>query len=481
MALDFSKPATTDNYSTQFVPNIQANQTALAQWLDSSVVSITGTIPVNAKRYNGTTGALEWWNGSSWATLPLGGAFNGTVGATTPSTGAFTTLAGTTATFTSGASADTNPAFIAIGSSTSQGSVALGAVGYRIAGGSAYGGVDTVVAGATITHASSTGLAVTGALSVSAAAASSTFKLSSVGGSGRDWVQTSKTDGTWTLGSDLLPDQLQLYAGNLGLGATPSAWVSNRKVLAIGGNVVANVNYAASIGENAYNFYYTAGGTPTYQVTAPAAIYDFNNSASGGFAWKIAPSGTAGTAITFTQAMTLDASVLTIAGAVVAAASDSAAGGYGFSGFTDYRIWASTNNLNFRIGGAGTTFQVTNNGAAVTGTLTASKRAYTVSTSVSFSATPSFDANASNFHILGALTANVTSVTITNAQEGQFLTIRFTQDGTGGRTITTGNMGATNAPSIQGAPSTTANKSSYLNLTYNATAARWEGSWLATT
>lgn len=172
---------------------------------------------------------------------------------------------------------------------------------------------------------------------------------------------------------------------------------------------------------------------------------------------------------------------LAVTGAVVAAASDSAAGGYGFSGFTDYRIWASANNLNFRIGGAGTTFQVTNNGAAVTGTLTASKRAYTVSTSVLFSATPSFDANASNFHILGALTANVTSVTITNAQEGQFLTIRFTQDGTGGRTITTGNMGATNAPSISGSPTTTANKASYLNLTYNATAARWEGSWLGTT
>ena len=107
-----------------------------------------------------------------------------------------------------------------------------------------------------------------------------------------------------TSGSALVFDA----SGNLGLGVTPSAWVGNRKVLAIGGLAVANVNYAATIGENAYNFYYTSGGTPTYQTTAPAAIYDFNNSASGGFAWKIAPSGTAGNPISFTQAMTLDAS-----------------------------------------------------------------------------------------------------------------------------------------------------------------------------
>lgn len=52
-------------------------------------------------------------------------------------------------TATTGASADTNPSLIAVGAAASQGSVALGAVGYRIAGGSAYNGVDIVVNGAT--------------------------------------------------------------------------------------------------------------------------------------------------------------------------------------------------------------------------------------------------------------------------------------------------------------------------------------------
>lgn len=73
MAIDFTKPATTDNYSTAFVPNIQANQTALAQWLDSSIVTITGTPPTNAKRYNRTSSAVEEYNGAAWAPLKFHG------------------------------------------------------------------------------------------------------------------------------------------------------------------------------------------------------------------------------------------------------------------------------------------------------------------------------------------------------------------------------------------------------------------------
>jgi hypothetical protein len=47
------------------------------------------------------------------------------------------------------------------------------------------------------------------------------------------------------------------------------------------------------------------GSVSRYATTNPAATFEFNNSAVGGFAWKIAPSGTAGAPITFTQAMTL--------------------------------------------------------------------------------------------------------------------------------------------------------------------------------
>jgi hypothetical protein len=73
MAIDFTKPATADNYTTVFVPSILANQTALAQLLDSGLVSITGTPPTGAKRYNRTSSALEEWNGSAWVVMPLQG------------------------------------------------------------------------------------------------------------------------------------------------------------------------------------------------------------------------------------------------------------------------------------------------------------------------------------------------------------------------------------------------------------------------
>lgn len=72
MALDFTKPATSDNYSSGFVPNIQANQVALAQMLDSGVVSITGTPPTYAKRINRTSGLFEEYSGSSWGVFSMG-------------------------------------------------------------------------------------------------------------------------------------------------------------------------------------------------------------------------------------------------------------------------------------------------------------------------------------------------------------------------------------------------------------------------
>ena len=69
--MNFTKPATTDNYSTEFVPNIQGNQTALAQWLDQTYVSITGTIPAYTKAYNRATGFIQEYSGSAWANLPM--------------------------------------------------------------------------------------------------------------------------------------------------------------------------------------------------------------------------------------------------------------------------------------------------------------------------------------------------------------------------------------------------------------------------
>jgi hypothetical protein len=70
MAFDQTKPATTDNYSTGFVPNLIGNLIALSQWLDTTNTIITGTPPTYAKRYNRTTKLIEEYNGTTWGALP---------------------------------------------------------------------------------------------------------------------------------------------------------------------------------------------------------------------------------------------------------------------------------------------------------------------------------------------------------------------------------------------------------------------------
>ena len=90
-------------------------------------------------------------------------------------------------------------------------------------------------------------------------------------------------------------------SGNLGLGVTPSAW-SGYKVMQL-------ASQSAIAGAGAYTFlgtnWYNDGAGNKYIATAAASLYQQN---AGVHSWYNAPSGTAGNAITFTQAMTLDAS-----------------------------------------------------------------------------------------------------------------------------------------------------------------------------
>ena len=99
--------------------------------------------------------------------------------------------------------------------------------------------------------------------------------------------------------------------------------------------------------------------------------------------------------------------------------------------------------------------------------------AYTVPVAVVFAANLTIDASLSNMFTVGALTANLTGLTITNPGNGQTITIRFLQDATGGRTVA-GPAGSAIVSSV----GLTAAKASLLTLTFTATAGRWEGSWL---
>jgi hypothetical protein len=130
-----------------------------------------------------------------------------------------------------------------------------------------------------------------------------------------EFMDSLGTTGMYVTGAGASPsNSIRLYSagtlnatldssGNLGLGVTPSAWATftGLQVGALGG-----VNIGGASGDTFYamNAYYNAGWK--YAATGTTALmYRLHN---GEHKWSNAPSGTAGNAITFTQAMTLDAS-----------------------------------------------------------------------------------------------------------------------------------------------------------------------------
>jgi len=106
------------------------------------------------------------------------------------------------------------------------------------------------------------------------------------------------TGSTQTLTQQMLLD----YAGNLGLGVTPSAWGSALKALQINYSAIWGnpANTTIRFSTNTYN-----NGTNFIYLTSNYATYYAQD--SGNHIWYNAPSGTAATTATFTQAMTLDA------------------------------------------------------------------------------------------------------------------------------------------------------------------------------
>jgi hypothetical protein len=107
-------------------------------------------------------------------------------------------------------------------------------------------------------------------------------------------------------------------AGNLGLGVTPSAWISTTKAIDIG--TIGNISADSATLRLTANSYTNSGGTPIYKTTGASFVYVQNQTL--GHAWFTAPSGTAGDPITFTQAMTLDASGNLLIGTTAVATSE---------------------------------------------------------------------------------------------------------------------------------------------------------------
>jgi hypothetical protein len=98
-------------------------------------------------------------------------------------------------------------------------------------------------------------------------------------------------------------------AGNFGLGVTPSAWATQVKAAEV--NTTGGLaSFSSGTGSQQTwllnNAFFDSGFAWRYKFTGTAAMRYAQD--AGQHQWYTAPSGTAGNAISFTQAMTLDAS-----------------------------------------------------------------------------------------------------------------------------------------------------------------------------
>jgi hypothetical protein len=136
-------------------------------------------------------------------------------------------------------------------------------------------------------------------------------------------------------------------SGNLGLGMAPSPWASNRSVIQLKGGTTAGGAYLVSgsatqvfLGTNAYS----DGASFIYLTSAQAALYA---QSLGEHVWYNAASGTAGNAISLTQAMTL-----TAAGILCVGATSNTSRGGGNTTLLTYKA-SGTNYLDIQCGSSG--------------------------------------------------------------------------------------------------------------------------------
>jgi hypothetical protein len=318
--------------------------------VNSTTVDTTNLEATNLKAKDGTAaGSIANTTGvvtlasSVLTTADInGGTVDGTtIGASSASTGAFTTLASNGATTFTAGTAST--------STTTGTAVITGGLG--VSGRINAANFDGIVGANTAAAVSSTNLAYTGTLTggtgviaigtnqiykdasgnVGLGTASPTAKLDVLGSSSvvaqfvgnnaNNYIQLSDNNGTnlcsvgaiaggnfytFTAGYTAFytgsSEKMRIdSSGNLGLGVTPSAWNTVTALQVRNGSF-----YGYSTDESGWqqNAYYASGWK--YISTGNAASQYMQ--VGGTHRWYNAPSGTAGNAITFTQAMTLDTS-----------------------------------------------------------------------------------------------------------------------------------------------------------------------------
>lgn len=493
MSLNFNKPVTTDVY-TSVLTFIRDGQAALAVGLDPAYAgTLTGT-PVGGKRFN--NGVVQQWNGTSWAAYPL--AYASTSGATF--TGTIKLLNDTAGVVQFDTSSTPNLgrlSWIAANAELrldNNETAGAGVTTFRFSGsevarftGTRYGfgtpSPDSYSGSYLVLNKSVNGIVYSGVSNAFGSPSSSTFAGYAMyrGTTLQGFVRARGDDVMQIMNSQNAP----LVFGTGG--------VEEMRLLSTGQLLVnrsADDLSGAQIqvgGGISGTFLQVSGATvPNSGVFRPAAD-TLGFSTADTLRMQINPSGSVSIGTTLTggkvaiaggEAVRLLGDTTYLSG--YNAANDTRVGYVQFLTGTGVRIRADAGNILELGAGGATRAYVTASGSVGIGTadpgrtLEVSGGALTTPRAKAFTSTPSFDASEGNFHTLNVLTGNVSSISITNPAHGQFVTIRFKQDGTGGRTV---NLGSSFL--VAGAPNTAAGKVSYLNVVYNSNDSRWEGAWMA--
>ncbi|GHE04798.1 hypothetical protein U879_02045 [Defluviimonas sp. 20V17] len=224
--------------------------------------------------------------------------------------------AGTTTTIISASSSNTTTAFYTSGAErmriTSAGRVGIGTASptSRLQLGDGTVSADNVITlGKTVTAAEG-GLPTIKQISLTIAGTVNDIEIAG-NGSGGGVVLSGRTIVLRSNAANGNVERLRVdSAGNLGLGVVPSAWDSGTGCL----EIAPGYGFAAGSAQGlnvTYGTYYSATGW-LYAVASPVTRY---NQISGSHRWYIAPTGTVGAAVSFTQAMTLDGSGNLLVGA----------------------------------------------------------------------------------------------------------------------------------------------------------------------
>ena len=339
---NWANPTLTSSY-TNFVTEVKDRDTDVAVWFEG--ITPTNT-PTNAKRLNTSTGRFEKWNGTAWVdavatfTFPAlsvagaatvtgaltinggiannptltAGTANGVAyldGSKVLTTGSALTFNGTTLATTGTISADGEL-------QNSGGRLAM----YRAAGASYIDWASgQSLIWRTVTSMGGAGAATQMALTSTGLGigTSSPTRRVTVGGTANALMDFNATSyRRYSIGSDangfiVFDDTAGAYrltvdaSGNLGLAVTPSAWGSEHAAFQLGFSGAIQSYKAGTTAEylsvisNAYN----DNANWRYIRDGAATRYELFE---GAHRWFSSASGTAGNAISFTQAMTLDTS-----------------------------------------------------------------------------------------------------------------------------------------------------------------------------